>query len=146
MTLFADSLPMVLNRALDAVLPPYREIFARFNLTEQQWRILRVLWERKTISSIELARTCLIPPPSLVGVLDRLEARDLVARFRSQEDRRLVLVEVTEDGRAIANEVMPMVDEIHHNLRARVTPEEWGMLQSILQKFENDRMAFDRAG
>ena len=37
---FDQSLPMILHRTLDAVMPDYRELFARYNLTEQQWRVL----------------------------------------------------------------------------------------------------------
>ena len=52
---FDRSLPMTLNRALDAVMPPYRELFSRYGLTEQQWRILRVLWTNDEITSVDLS-------------------------------------------------------------------------------------------
>jgi len=41
---FRRSLPMLLNYTLDGIMPAYRTLFAQFDLTEQQWRILRVLW------------------------------------------------------------------------------------------------------
>jgi len=46
---FHQTLPMMLNLTLDAVMPLYRELFARYDLTEQQWRILRVLWTNDDI-------------------------------------------------------------------------------------------------
>ena len=85
---FDQSLPMILHRTLDAVMPDYRELFARYNLTEQQWRVLRVLWSSKKVTSVELSNRTLIPAPSLVGVRDRLEKKGLVTRVRSEEDRR----------------------------------------------------------
>ena len=83
---FSHSLPMLLYAAIDVVMPPFRRIFKEFGLTEQQWRVLRVLWDIEEISHSELAQVTLIPAPSLVGVLDRLMAMGLVERRRSTLD------------------------------------------------------------
>ncbi|MCJ8310034.1 MAG: MarR family transcriptional regulator [Rhizobiaceae bacterium] len=131
---FDQSLPMILHRTLDAVMPDYRELFARYNLTEQQWRVLRVLWSSKKVTSVELSNRTLIPAPSLVGVLDRLEKKDLVTRVRSVEDRRAVFVVATAQGQALDEEVSPQVAEIDRQLRASVTAEEWRMMEQVLEK------------
>ena len=67
MTSFDESLPMLLNRTLDGVLPAFRELFARYNVTEQQWRVLRVLWSAPKVTSAEISARTLLPAPSLVG-------------------------------------------------------------------------------
>ena len=131
---FDQSLPMILHRTLDAVMPDYRELFARYNLTEQQWRVLRVLWSSKKVTSVELSNRTLIPAPSLVGVLDRLEKKALVPRVRSVEDRRAVFVVATAQGQALDEEVSPQVAEIDRQLRASVTAEEWRMMEQVLEK------------
>ena len=133
-TSFDNSLPMILNRALDATMPDYRELFARFELTEQQWRVLRVLWSAGKVTSVELSMRTLLPAPSLVGILDRLEKKGLVSRVRSVEDRRAIFVIATAKGRALEAKVTPLVSEIDQELRARVTPEEWQMMERVLQK------------
>ena len=133
-TSFDNSLPMILNRALDATMPDYRELFARFQLTEQQWRVLRVLWSTGKVTSVELSTRTLLPAPSLVGILDRLEKKGLVSRVRSVEDRRAIFVIATAEGRALEAQVTPLVSEIDQELRARVTPEEWQMMEQVLQK------------
>lgn len=126
------SLPMLLNTALDGVMPVYRELFARYDLTETQWRVLRVLWEAEAMSSIELARQTLIPAPSLVGVLDRLSRKGLIARQRSDSDRRLVRVVATDTGKRLGDSVMPEVERIHAFIQSRVSDTEWQALQSTL--------------
>ena len=131
---FDQSLPMILHRTLDAVMPDYRELFARYNLTEQQWRVLRVLWSSKKVTSVELSNRTLIPAPSLVGVLDRLEKKDLVTQVRSVEDRRAVVVVAPAQGQALEEEVSPQVAEIDRQLRASVTAEEWRMMEQVLEK------------
>ena len=75
---FSRSLPIMLYKALDGILPKFRCIFNDYDLTEQQWRILRVLWEHEKIALGKLAELTLIPPPSLVGIVDRLLAANLI--------------------------------------------------------------------
>ena len=89
---FETSLPMMLYRALDAVLPPFRAIFSDFGITEGQWRVLRALWETDNMTLSELAPVTLTDSPALVGIVDRLERQGLVRRERSTDDRRLVHV------------------------------------------------------
>lgn len=65
------------------------------------------LWAIKTIAQdapimvSELARRMYLHPATVVGILDRLEKQGLVARIRSTEDRRVVRVELTGQGRTL---------------------------------------------
>jgi len=72
---FLDSLPMILSRSLDRVMPSYRRLFQANDLTDQQWRVLRALWEKQHLTSAQISQITLLPPPSLVGILDRLEKK-----------------------------------------------------------------------
>ncbi len=139
MTRFSATLPMMLNATLDAVMPAYRELFARYQLTEQQWRILRVLWEDHRLPTAELAKRTLLPAPSLVGILDRLEKKGLVERLRSSEDRRVVCVVPTQAGQALELEIRPQVAAIHQDISQRVSAQEWAALSQILIKLQDPR-------
>ncbi len=132
MTSFDRSLPMILHRTLDAVMPEYRELFARFDLTEQQWRIMRVLWTSKKVTSATLSSKTLLPAPSLVGIVDRLEKKGFVSRVRSVEDRRVVFIIATAEGRALEQEVTPLVAEIDARLRASVSAKDWTRMEQTL--------------
>lgn len=133
MTSFENSLPMILNRALAGVMPDYRALFARYDLTEQQWRVLRVLWTYGRVTAAELSARTLLPAPSLVGIVDRLVKKDLVARIRSRDDRRVVHITATPVGRALETEVTPRVAAIDTRLRAAVSPAEWAAMQATLE-------------
>ncbi len=134
MTPFDDSLPMILYRALDAVMPAYRELFARHDLTEQQWRVLRVIWTSDNVTSSKLSERTLLSPPSLVNIIDRLEKKGMVARIRSVEDRREIYVVATAKGRDLQEVVTPQVIAIHQRLRASVGENEWETMQATLEK------------
>lgn len=132
--LFHQSLPMVLHGVLDEVMPAYRQLFNAHGLTEQQWRVLRVLWQQPSLSSIEISRQTLIQPNSLVGLLERLEKRGYVARVRSMADRRIVYATLTPAGRALGTAIAPELHEIHNMIDARLSTDEWSQLLHLLGK------------
>jgi homoprotocatechuate degradation regulator HpaR len=134
---FSRSLPIMLHRTLDAVMPRFRQIFNEFGLTEQQWRVLRVLWEQESIALSELSELTLIPAPSLVGVVDRLTANGLVARRRSTTDRRSVLVYATDEGQTLERKVRPRVVQAYADLRASVDEDSWETLITGLERISS---------
>ncbi len=145
---FSHSLPMMLYRTLDAVMPRFRQIFSEFGLTEQQWRVLRVLWQHEQIAFRELADLTLIPPPSLVGVVDRLTKSGLARRRRSISDRRNVFVQATSKGQALEAKVRPRVDKAYAELRSSVNAETWDALIAGLEQISSidDEAAGKSAG
>ena len=131
---FSQSLPMMLYGALDAVMPRFRAVFKEFGLTEQQWRVLRVLWEQDPMPFGRLSDLTLISTPSLVGVVDRIRSMGLVEKVRSETDRRSVFVSLTPAGRRLQAKVMPLVDATYAELQASVEPGAWQALLNGLQE------------
>ena len=134
MPAFRDTLPMLLNITLDGVMPVYRELFARHGLTEQQWRVLRVLWSEGPVTTTHLSRQTLLPAPSLVGILDRLQSKGLIDRERQATDRRKVHVAVTDKGRTLHDRVMPDLTQIHDRVTSAVDPVEWQAMAATLAR------------
>lgn len=132
---------MMLYRTLDAVMPEFRAIFAEFELTEPQWRVLRVLWEHDGASVLELARVTLVAAPSLVGVLDRLQQAELIERRAGETDRRNVHVFLRPRGRALEKRVRPMVEAAYARLERALTQAEWRALYGALDKLIDVRTA-----
>lgn len=134
---FSHSLPMLLYAAIDVVMPRFRQIFREFGLTEQQWRVLRVLWDIEEISHSDLARITLIPAPSLVGVVDRLGKMQLVERRRSGLDRRVVLVATTAQGRELRDQILPAIQQSYFELRDSLDDDTWRALLDGLEDLVN---------
>ena len=134
---FLDSLPMILSRSLDQIMPSYRRLFQANDLTDQQWRVLRALWEKQHLTSAQISQITLLPPPSLVGILDRLEKKNLIGRLRSTKDRRYVHIIPTKKGRALMEHMIPMVERIHDDFMQRVRESEWAEFNRILDKLSD---------
>ena len=123
---------MMLYKTLDVVMPQFRAIYSEHGITEQQWRVLRVLWEHESMPLLELADITLISPPSLVGIVDRLSKIAMVRRVRSEMDRRVVFIEITAKGKALKEEVSPRVDTIYARLENSIDAELWSkMLEAM---------------
>lgn len=131
---FQKSLPMMLHRTLDTIIPHYRAVFKSHGISEQQWRILRVLWETDNCTTAKLANSTLLPSPSMVGIIDRMTAKGLVSRDRSSEDRRKVYVSLTDKGRALQAELIPQVDAVYQKVMSQCESEDWHTMIETLQK------------
>lgn len=131
---FSQSLPMMMNRTLDSVLPEFRAVFKAFDLTEQQWRILRVLWHEDGRTLGTISTQTLLPAPSLVGIIDRMEDKGLLKRIRSTSDRRTVRISTTVKGRRLEEKIQPLVDECYARIAAGIKPREWKIMMNTLQQ------------
>jgi DNA-binding MarR family transcriptional regulator len=98
---------------------------------------MRALWEQKHLTSKQISEITLLPSPSLVGILDRLEKKGFVGRLRSIEDRRLVYIVPTQAGRELQELMLPKIEQIHDSFMQKVTPQEWSELNRILHKLND---------
>jgi DNA-binding MarR family transcriptional regulator len=79
----------------------YKPLLQALNLTYPQYLAMMVLWEKDGLTVGEISSRLLTDPGSLTPLLKRLEAEGLLSRTRSREDERVVIVELTEQGRAL---------------------------------------------
>src|SRR3954471_21457050 len=105
------NLPRLLLQAREAVMAHTRPSLRGHGLSDQQWRVLRVLGEHGTVETGRVAREAFILGPSLTGVLARMERDGLVRRTRDPEDQRRSVVEATAKG-------MKLVDKLSHTVEA----------------------------
>jgi homoprotocatechuate degradation regulator HpaR len=98
------NLPRLLLQARETVMAHTRPSLREHGLSDQQWRVLRVLGEHvEEASGIEtgrVAREAFLLGPSLTGVLARMERDGLIARARCAQDARRTVVRATEAGLA----------------------------------------------
>lgn len=100
---YQNSLAGRLAAAREAVLAPIRPILRDAGVTEQQWRILRVLIDDGASDLSTLATNTLLRAPSLTRILRELKDRALVARVIDPADARRSIVSITSAGRALVD-------------------------------------------
>jgi DNA-binding MarR family transcriptional regulator len=84
----------------------YKPLLQALGLTYPQYLAMMVLWEKDGLTVGEISNRLLTDPGSLTPLLKRLEAEGLLSRTRSREDERVVIVELTEQGRALQEKAL----------------------------------------
>jgi DNA-binding MarR family transcriptional regulator len=84
----------------------YKPLLQALGLTYPQYLAMMVLWETDGLTVGEISSRLLTDPGSLTPLLKRLEAEGLLSRTRSREDERVVVVELTEKGRALQKKAL----------------------------------------
>ncbi len=93
-----------LRRVFQVVNEQSKRVERETGLTGPQLWAIKVVSEAAPIKVSELARRMYLHPATVVGIIDRLEGRGLVSRTRSQEDRRVVEIDLTDRGKALVTQ------------------------------------------
>lgn len=94
--------------AANAIQKAYRPLLTPLGLTYPQYLVMLVLWERDGVSLGDIGRRLHLDSGTLTPLLKRLEAAGFVARRRSDEDERVVLISLTAKGRALKTDAEPI--------------------------------------
>jgi DNA-binding MarR family transcriptional regulator len=115
----------IVDRAEDAL--------AEMGLSGRQYMLLAVLSSDEPPSQLELAGLCGLLPAQVVPVLDKLEERGLVARTRSETDRRRSVVTLTDKGR----EALEEADALGRRLVGELDPGAADVVVQTLSRSYN---------
>lgn len=106
------SIPIAAARAAEAVKNRFRYIQHREDLTEQQWRCLRLLFDIGPLSLTELGKLSCIHKVSMSRIVPSLEAKGWTTRRADPNDKRASIVELTDDGRKRLEPIVAEAKEI----------------------------------
>ena len=127
------SLPIALLRAREKVMERFRPLLQRHGVTEQQWRVIRVLDEAPGIDMGALAEAANILAPSLSRMIKGLEDRGLVEVRRTTNDGRRASLRLTQIGAELIRTVAPESSAIRAELEARVGAER---IETLLDQLD----------
>ncbi len=130
------SLPIALLRARERVMGPIRALLSGADMTEQQWRVLRVVEESGPIDPTQIAEKACLLLPSLTRILQKLEEKQLISRTRDQEDRRRQVVEITEAGAQVIADNIEASLELIDRTRQRMGAERYEALLDLLNELD----------
>ena len=114
------------------VIKHYRPYLDALGLTYTQYIVMLVIWEEETISVRDLGRRLHLDSGTLTPVLKTIEKAGLINRRRSTLDERVLMVSLTEAGRAMQQQVLEIPAAIAGS--AGLTHEEGYQLLALLNK------------
>jgi len=128
------NLPRLLLQARESLMTRTRPRLREHGLSDQQWRVLRVLGEHGTVETGRVAREAYILGPSLTGVLARMERDGLVRRERDPADQRRTVVEATAKGRKMVERMSHTVEAHYQWLEQSLGKQKLAQLYELLDE------------
>jgi len=94
------------------IIKLYKPLLDKFNLTYTQYITMLVMWEDEKITFKNLGKRLHLDSGTLTPVLKKLEAMDLIIKYRTKEDDRVVVAELTEKGRALKDDILEVPEKM----------------------------------
>ncbi len=130
-----------LQRTADAALRVFEELLKPSRLTHTQYNVLRILRGAGAQGLLcrEIGERMITRDPDVTRLLDRLEARGLIARTREPRDRRVILSRITPAGLRLLTQLDAPVAELHRRRLAHLPRSRVRKLIELLESARGSR-------
>ena len=132
------NLPRLLLQAREAVMAHTRPNLREQGLSDQQWRVLRVLGEHAAdpggLETGRVAREAYLLGPSLTGVLTRMERDGLISRCRCPDDARRTVVRATAQGLALVQTLSRTIEAHYAWMEKSMGKQKLAALYALLDE------------
>lgn len=132
----ARSLPIALIRAREGVMSPIREMLSETDITEQQWRVMRVLVEFGKMDTKTLADRSSLLFSSLTRMIAKMRDKGLVTQTRDDTDRRRQFIEITAEGRKIIDDRSAHAAQIVESFKKALGEDDYENLLDLLGRLD----------
>lgn len=119
------ALPMALLRARESTMARFRPMLNAHGISEQQWRVMRVLAEEGVLDATDISERACIFASSLSRIIKTLEKQSVLIRERNTSDARRIQLRLTPKG---------------HQIVSEITPESLAIYADLEDKFGRDRV------
>ena len=128
------TLPMALLRARELVMEEFRPTLRSHGVSEQQWRVLRVLQEVESIDASELASASNLLAPSLTRILRTMETNRFIDVRKDAKDARRSIIQLAQEGEDLLRKVAPESAKIYGALEEKLGGEK---IERLLDDLED---------
>ena len=130
-----ESVGYLLSRAHRILIKNMEDRLHTYNLTGTQWTPLLAISHGRCNTVAGCARETGVDIGAMTRMLDRLEAKGLVNRQRSVEDRRVINIALTKKGEQVSSEIPHIVSNVLNNHLKGFSDLEFNQMKSLLKHF-----------
>lgn len=112
------------------IIKLYKPALDPFHLTYTQYITMLVLWEEESITFKKLGNRLHLDSGTLTPVVKKLEAMGHITKYRTKEDDRVVVVELTKSGRSLKDEILAVPEKV--SCKLELMEEEYVLLRKVL--------------
>jgi MarR family transcriptional regulator, organic hydroperoxide resistance regulator len=106
----------------------------KYDITPPQFEVLVILWNEDGLVLSDLGRRLSRDGPTITGIIDRMEKKQLLVRRRNTRDRRVIQVYLTEKAWEIKDNLMKMQKEAGMNITGNFSDQDIKTLEELLHK------------
>lgn len=132
------SLTLALLQAREAAMSHFRPALNEANLTEQQWRVMRILYQYNELESNQLAELACILKPSLTGILNRMQ--NLIIKGKDEQDQRINLIRLSEEGLKCFEQQALIMEKSYERIQDLYGEAKLKELMQMLKELENVKL------
>jgi DNA-binding MarR family transcriptional regulator len=122
-------------RTADALRRTFTQLLEPYDITLQQYNVLRILrGSGEPVPTLEIGERLIEQTPGVTRLIDRLEAKGLVERYRSQVDRRVVGCSISREGLRLLEELDPLMEEADLAPMESLSEGEQKLLVALLER------------
>jgi DNA-binding MarR family transcriptional regulator len=130
----SDSVMIALRKIIQAIDTNSKKLVKRVGLTGPQLVILQEITRMGEVTAGEIAQAVSLSQATVTGILERMENRGLLARRRSDRDKRRIMVRITKNGQQILEDAPPLMQEAFVERFSSLQEWEQTMILSSLQR------------
>jgi len=135
----------LIRRAQQIAVAVFMEECGRFDVTPVQYAALAAIGHQPDIDATRLSQLIALDRSTTGSVLERLEAKSLVLRSPSPEDRRIKLLRLSDSGRTLLRNVDAAVERAQQRIVAPLRPQERKTFIRLLTQLVESNNALSRA-
>lgn len=114
------------------VIKIYKPLLDKYGLTYTQYIAMLVVWEHEKITVKEMGQKLHLDSGTLTPVLKKLLSMELIEKYRDKNDDRVVVVEISEKGKELKDEIIEVPEQMYCKLGKNI--EEARELKRLLDK------------
>ena len=133
---FNINLGMLIQSAQNAMTKRFvQNVFnSGLDISMDQWIVLGPIWQLESPSQKDLGEICLRDKPTITRIIDSLEEKSLVVRVSDQIDHRIKRVILTNAGKQLFYDVLPIMEKTREEVRGDIPEEEIEIFKNVLSK------------
>jgi len=128
-----EALPTLLQKARETTVNDLRSLLSQFDLTEQQWRVIRSISQHGELNAQDLAHESAILGPSLSRILSRLETDGVLNKRVSKNDQRELNISLAAKGKRLYKKVETKVTALYAKFSKNISDTKLRQLRGLLE-------------
>lgn len=136
-----ECINFLLTNAQNTVFTYFKRELACLDVTPIQYATLKCLWESDGQMPSQLAETLNLDSSTVTGILGRLEDKGLINRSFRMDDRRKVIVHLTDDGKALETPVNDIITRLNKEVTQGLSQEEMDVFHHHLKVISDNAAA-----